>query len=141
MLYRFCLLIILLILGYSQTYAYTHKASLKSSSLKAFDEQEASAVRLLKINRDFITSARLFQTLNERATIDNVDTEDENELEDELTQDKQDVAVAKNNFAIFYIASAPQYLNFSIYKCLQDCKHFFYSSSRKKHIVFRVLRI
>lgn len=139
-LFKFFLALSFILLG-GHSHAYTHKATVSSSELKAFHQSQSEATRTLKINRDFISSSRPFQTLNERATIDNTDNKEENELEEDHTTDEKEIVTAKNYFIVFVPAQAPQYLNFSIHKCLQDCKHFFYSSSRKKHIAFRVLRI
>lgn len=141
-LFRFFLaLSFILLAGQSHTYAYTHQTTVSSSELKAFHKSQSETARTLKINRDFISSLRPFQTLNERATIDNTDNKEENELEEDQTTTDKEIVTAKSYFIVFVPAQAPQYLHFSIHKCLQSCKHFFYSSSRKKHIAFRVLRI
>ena len=141
-LFKFFLALSFILLGgHSHTHAYTHRATVSSSELKAFHESQNEAARTLKINRDFISSPKPFQSLNERATIDNTDNKEENELEEDQTTDEKEIVAAKSYFIVFVPAQAPQYLYFSIDKCLQDCKHFFYSSSRKKHIAFRVLRI
>lgn len=142
LLFRFYLLfVILLTSGYSNAYGYTHKATISSSSVKVLAGLNAEDSKALEINRDFISSSRFNQTLNEKLTIENTDTEDEKELEEDLDKEKENTVVVKGNFAIFYTAQTPEFLNYPIYKCLQSCKHFFYSSTRKKHIVFRVLRI
>lgn len=139
-LFRFFLALSFILLA-GHSHAYTHKATVSSSELKAFHQSQSETARTLKINRDFISSSRPFQTLNERATIDNTDNKEENELEEDHTTNEKEIVAAKGYFIVFVPAQAPQYLHFSIHKCLQSSKHFFYSSSRKKHIAFRVLRI
>ena len=142
LLFKFFLpLYIILLAGHSHTYAYTHQTSVSSAELKAFHESQSETARTLKINRDFISSSRPFQTLDERATIDNTDNKEVNDLEEDHTANEKEIVAVKNYFIVFVPAQAPQYLHFSIHKCLQSSKHFFYSSSRKKHIAFRVLRI
>ena len=98
-LFKFFLaLSFILLAGHGHTYAYTHKTTVSSSELKAFHKSQSETARTLKINRDFISSSRTFQTLNERATIDNIDNEEENELEEDHTTSEKEIVTAKSYF-------------------------------------------
>src|SRR5690606_15771222 len=119
-LFRFFLaLSVILLAGHGNIFAYNHSATVSSfeESLRNYQEE---AARTLKINHDLITSYRPFQTLNERATIDTADNKEENEAEEDQAAGEKEKVTAKSCYTLFFTAQAPQYIHYSIKKCLQD---------------------